>query len=111
MPDDSFNQSKLIIQTVNSQSKLKGGSKDIQDFVLVEQFLEKMGKENEVIKMENQVVKKKKKAISEADYQISDLDNTKEIVRKTDIACRTLAKKGDLIKRDIKSNLGFINLR
>jgi len=108
--EDSFSQSKLIIQTINSQSKLKisGTGKEKEDFVLIDQSLEKFGKENEIIKRDEKPAKKaigKKKTISEQDYEISELDNTKEIVRKTDIAVRTLAKKGDLIKRDIKSNI------
>lgn len=57
-------------------------------------------------KQKNKSVQKspvKKKATTEDDYGISALDNTFEIVRKTNLAVKAMAKRNEQVKREMKS--------
>lgn len=59
----------------------------------------------DVKKKENKSVEKgghKKKVVNE-DYGISALDDTFEIVRKTNVAVRTLSKRNEQVKREMKN--------
>lgn len=60
-------------------------------------------KANENTMNKLQTVRRKKKKVTEKDYKISELDTTQDIVRKTDLAVRTLLQKGEKVKRDVRS--------
>jgi len=107
--EDSFNQSRLVLQPMNSAAKPK--TAPANEIFVIEQSSPKAamtgnGKMITELKSPKNEMKKtfqKKKEVTEDDYKISELDNTVEIVKKTDLAVRALAKRSELVKRDMRN--------